>query len=352
MRKSVLVESKNNSKKTNKNIRRYINRNSSIPFNFRQYHNYHSILFIGFFVAIMKSQIVTAFCHSSKNRTSPRTPNAFGLVVSSTNPSRNIPSRSFIKNHHNYHRYCSMVSNTSSRTIAFPKNIASHRTMMRLMATTTTGKGGDDSDDTTSNKVTKGDIMIYDEQTSIPDIDLSALDDTCKKIAELVGYPSYGVTLLLVDDDEMRSTNLESRGIDRPTDILSFPFHFAVKPGVIEKPEFDIPDYYTLGDMMVCTPYVIRRCEEDAMDNNEHDDDDDGDASDNDFDSDDDGDLEDDDRGVSGAMATIRDPEERIRMLLVHGMLHLIGHDHEEDDEYEVMVQREEEILKELGYEI
>jgi len=219
------------------------------------------------------------------------------------------------------------------------------------MATTTTGKGGDDSDDTTSNKVTKGDIMIYDEQTSIPDIDLSALDDTCKKIAELVGYPSYGVTLLLVDDDEMRSTNLESRGIDRPTDILSFPFHFAVKPGVIEKPEFDIPDYYTLGDMMVCTPYVIRRCEEDAMDNNEHDDDD-GDASDNDFDSDDDGDLEDDDRGVSGAMATIRDPEERIRMLLVHGMLHLIGHDHEEDDEYEVMVQREEEILKELGYEI
>ncbi len=36
-------------------------------------------------------------------------------------------------------------------------------------------------------------------------------------------------------------------------------------------------------------------------------------------------------------------------MLLVHGMLHLVGHDHEEDDEYEEMVQREEEILKELG---
>eukprot|EP00529_Nitzschia_sp_RCC80_P032048 CAMPEP_0113482050 /NCGR_PEP_ID=MMETSP0014_2-20120614/22721_1 /TAXON_ID=2857 /ORGANISM="Nitzschia sp." /LENGTH=219 /DNA_ID=CAMNT_0000375559 /DNA_START=500 /DNA_END=1159 /DNA_ORIENTATION=- /assembly_acc=CAM_ASM_000159 len=219
--------------------------------------------------------------------------------------------------------------------------------MLRLMATTTTGEG-DDSDDPTSNKMTKGEIMIYDEQTSIADIDLKALEDTCKKIAELVGYPSYGVTLLLVDDDEMRSTNLESRGIDRPTDILSFPFHFAVKPGVIEKPEFDIPDYYTLGDMMVCTPYVIRRCEEDAADHNE--DDGDGDASDND--SDDDGDLEDDDRGVSGAMATIRDPEERIRMLLVHGMLHLVGHDHEEDDEYEEMVQREEEILKELGYEI
>ena len=36
-------------------------------------------------------------------------------------------------------------------------------------------------------------------------------------------------------------------------------------------------------------------------------------------------------------------------MLLVHGMLHLVGHDHEEDDEYELMVSKEEEILKELG---
>jgi ssRNA-specific RNase YbeY (16S rRNA maturation enzyme) len=31
-------------------------------------------------------------------------------------------------------------------------------------------------------------------------------------------------------------------------------------------------------------------------------------------------------------------------------MLHLVGYDHEEDEDYEEMVQREEEILRELGY--
>jgi probable rRNA maturation factor len=126
----------------------------------------------------------------------------------------------------------------------------------------------------------------------------------------------------------MKETNQESRGIDSPTDILSFPFHFHEKPGLLDEPEFDIPDYYTLGDMMVGVPYVIRRCKEDE-------DDDEGD---------------DDERGVSGAMADVTDPEKRIHMLLVHGMLHLVGYDHEEDDEYEEMVEREEKLLKELGY--
>ena len=107
----------------------------------------------------------------------------------------------------------------------------------------------------------------------------------------------------------------------------------------MEEPEFDIPDYYTLGDMMVCVPYVIRRCQEDAEDYNSIDDGDGDDVSS----------LEEEDRGVSGAMAPINDPETRIRMLLVHGMLHLVGYDHEEDDEYLEMVEREEEILKELG---
>ena len=49
-------------------------------------------------------------------------------------------------------------------------------------------------------------------------------------------------------------------------------------------------------------------------------------------------------------MADISDPEQRIRMLLVHGMLHLVGYDHIDDDDYEEMIAREEEILGELGY--
>ena len=156
------------------------------------------------------------------------------------------------------------------------------------------------------------------------------------------------MSLILVDDEEMRQTNLDTRGIDGPTDILSFPFQDVAevgKPGVLADPEFDIPDYYSLGDMMLDVAYVIRRCEEDRVSSGG----DDGGSSvqpigggENDAESD----YVDDDRGVSGAMATVYDAEERIHMLLAHGMLHLVGYDHIKDDEYELMVAKEEEVLR------
>jgi probable rRNA maturation factor len=176
-----------------------------------------------------------------------------------------------------------------------------------------------------------GTVEIYNDQTSLTTIDVKKLRDTVQRISKIIGYETYDVTLILVEDEEMQETNLESRGVNAPTDILSFPFHFHKEPGLLEEPEFDIPDYYTLGDMVVDVPYVMRRCQEDAEE-----------ASDDE--------EEEDERGVSGTMATVADPEKRIHMLLVHGMLHLVGYDHEEDDEYEEMVEKEEEILKELGY--
>jgi len=179
----------------------------------------------------------------------------------------------------------------------------------------------------------------------------------------------------------MRQTNLETRGVDSPTDILSFPFHevamvdttdeegdgeeygdedgvarerLTPTPGVLEEPDFDMEDYYTLGDMMIDVPYVIRRCEEDrtyyesstasTTGNVDNKNEEEGNSMDggNGAGEDDDG-LG--DRGVSWVMAKIYDPEERIRLLLIHGMLHLVGYDHIEDDEYELMVTREEEVV-------
>jgi len=57
-----------------------------------------------------------------------------------------------------------------------------------------------------------------------------------------------------------------------------------------------------------------------------------------------------DDRGVAPAMQYIYNPEIRIHMLLVHGMLHLVGvgYDHIEDNDYELMVVREDEVMAEL----
>jgi probable rRNA maturation factor len=170
-------------------------------------------------------------------------------------------------------------------------------------------------------------VEIYNDQATLPNIDEEGLRKTVSKIRSIIGYEKYSVTLLLVDDDEMRETNLETRKVDSPTDILSFPMHDAIKPGVLEKPQFDIPEMYNLGDMMVDVPYVIRQCKEDEA-----------------------WEYEDDDvRGVSAAMSDVFDAEQRIHMLLVHGMLHLVGYDHIEDDDYDLMATREDEIMKELG---
>jgi rRNA maturation RNase YbeY len=194
-----------------------------------------------------------------------------------------------------------------------------------------------------------GEIYLENDQQALQNIDMDRLRSTVSDVRKRLGYDTYDVSLVLVDDEEMQETNLETRGINSPTDILSFPFHPAVRPGKLQEPEFDIPDFYNLGDMLIDVPYVIRRCEEDREyfegKENEYEGEESGEEEDDDV-GDDEEQYEDDDRGVSGAMARIYNPEERLHMLLVHGMLHLVGYDHETDKEYEEMVQKEEEILQ------
>lgn len=176
-----------------------------------------------------------------------------------------------------------------------------------------------------------GTISIFNEQAALPHLDLTRLEKTLHDIRHIIGYTTYDVTLVLNDDTQMRQLNRESRDIDAPTDILSFPFQdVIIEPGLLDEPDFDIPDYYNLGDLFVDVSYVIRRCQQDQEEYENH------------------SNIEDNERGVSGAMAKIYNPEQRIHMLLIHGMLHLVGYDHIEDDEYELMVTKEEEILQKL----
>jgi probable rRNA maturation factor len=223
-----------------------------------------------------------------------------------------------------------------------------------------------------------GDILIENEQSNLKDINIDRIRATISKIRQKIGYNTYDVSLFLIDDDEMKETNYETRGMNQPTDILSFPFHEAIRPGKIKQPQFDIPEYYQLGDILIDVPYVMRQSLEDQNLNkkrqkqqqqqqqqlqteddiaknqndnqnrvvvkkiqnnvNSDEDDDDLEEADDDY----------DDRGVSGAMKTVYNPEDRINMLLIHGMLHLIGYDHESDDEYETMVTAEEKLLQEI----
>jgi rRNA maturation RNase YbeY len=79
----------------------------------------------------------------------------------------------------------------------------------------------------------------------------------------------------------IRSLNRSYRDIDRPTDVLSFPVHASPK-------DFPRDGEFLIGDIVIC-PDVAEAQAADA--------------------------------GIA--------PRERMRELLVHGLLHLIGHDHE-----------------------
>jgi probable rRNA maturation factor len=111
------------------------------------------------------------------------------------------------------------------------------------------------------------------------------------------------LTLTLVDDEEIHRINLEHRQIDRPTDVLSFPLidgtdSFALPPGAPRE----------LGDVVVSYPRALAQAEE---------------------------------YGHS--------VERELAYLVVHGVLHILGHDHEIPAEQAVMREREEAALAVVG---
>jgi probable rRNA maturation factor len=124
--------------------------------------------------------------------------------------------------------------------------------------------------------------------------------ETIAAAAAESGAPSEGgeVSLCLADDAALRALNLRWRGLDKPTNVLSFP---SVLPG-------RLGDATALGDIALAYETLAREAE---------------------------------DLGVPLA--------ERYRHLLAHGFLHLIGYDHETDAEAERMEALETRILTRLG---
>ena len=117
-----------------------------------------------------------------------------------------------------------------------------------------------------------------------------------------VPFPSPPeVSVLLADDGRVRELNRAWRGKDKPTNVLSFP---AWEPGALLPAEGPLP----LGDVAVALETVLRE-----------------------------------------AAAEGRTPEAHLAHLVVHGTLHLLGHDHEEDDEAERMEALEVRALASLG---
>lgn len=100
----------------------------------------------------------------------------------------------------------------------------------------------------------------------------------------------------VVDGEESRELNARYRGHDKPTNVLSFPADVV------------LPEARVLGDIVICAPVVGDEAAEQG-----------------------------------------KSPDDHFAHMVVHGVLHLSGYDHEQAGEAELMEAIEKKILERVG---
>ncbi|MBV6466089.1 MAG: Endoribonuclease YbeY [Anaerolineales bacterium] len=139
--------------------------------------------------------------------------------------------------------------------------------------------------------------MIFIEASLEPPFDLDLLEQAAR--AALTHQSADGdLTLVLADDEQLRRLNRDFLGVDAPTDVLSFP---------ASETDPETGAAY-LGDVLLSIP-----------------------------------------RADAQARAAGHSLADEARLLVVHGVLHLLGHDHAEAEEKSKMWRAQAEIMDGLG---
>jgi len=150
------------------------------------------------------------------------------------------------------------------------------------------------------------DLQIASEQALLPSLDQL---ETWSDLAIQSGAADTEITIRIVDDAESHELNLQYRGKDNPTNVLSFPF---------EQPEFDDPelaaemaaelgDANYIGDLVINAALVAQEAAQQQKQLHDH-----------------------------------------WAHLVIHGTLHLQGFDHIEDDDADIMEALESQLLAQL----
>ena len=147
-------------------------------------------------------------------------------------------------------------------------------------------------------------VVITDEQEKIVIPEdwtgkIERVAEICLQEEEI--DPKAEIGLMFVDNEQIREMNKTYRDKDSATDVLSFPMYEADEA-------IDDEDEILLGDIVISLERAAEQAEE---------------------------------YGHS--------LEREVMYLLVHGLLHLAGYDHMEDDEKKEMRQREEETMEQIG---
>lgn len=151
------------------------------------------------------------------------------------------------------------------------------------------------------------------EEIAISEELVSTLELLLQKAGEVEGVSDGEVALTFVDDKQIHELNMEYRGIDRPTDVLSFAMNEFTDEELdivyeLEEDEElqDMPEM--LGDIIISVNRAQVQSEE---------------------------------YGHS--------LEREIGFLFVHGFLHLLGYDHQDKESEAEMMGKQEAVLAEVG---
>jgi probable rRNA maturation factor len=153
--------------------------------------------------------------------------------------------------------------------------------------------------------VPRDDLQVTVEVQTAPSftgaVPAEGLQATVETVLRHEGRPGE-VTVVLTDDEGIRALNRDFLGVDAPTDVLSFGAQEDSGP-FIAAPEMG--GY--LGDVIVSYPRAVTQAEEHG-----------------------------------------HPVQQELNLLVVHGVLHLLGYDHADQEEKAVMWARQEAILRSL----
>ena len=152
-------------------------------------------------------------------------------------------------------------------------------------------------------------INLEPENLSLPLKTAETVRTVLQKTAELLELADETeISVLLVDNATIQELNRDYREKDAPTDVLSFPLEEELE-GDTEPEIIGGPTSRMLGDIVISV-----------------------------------------EKAVTQAAEYGHSVERELAFLLVHGLLHLLGHDHEKDEEAKKLMRSEEKrILSALG---
>lgn len=144
-------------------------------------------------------------------------------------------------------------------------------------------------------------IEIFNETNEDLEKELSELKELLMNVSKDEGLDNILFNVIIIDNDRIRQLNNNYRGIDRETDVISFALE--------DDKTFNLEEIRVLGDIYISI-----------------------------------------EKARSQAIEYGHSFKRELSFLAIHGFLHLLGYDHMEKEEEEIMFKKQEEVLS--RYEI